>query len=101
MSIGTVTDSADDTIRMIKAKRWSNWSIPVLALAIAALLDWKTALFFGAIAWTIRIEAERVRAAQWPQCYHAMRLVMDEHGFEFDGEPQIYRTHTAATDRPR
>ena len=91
MAIGKVVESPEDTVGMMRAKRIRDVSVWVLAAVIAAALDWKTALMFVAIAWMIRAEANLVAASVWPHCYHAMRLTMDEHGIELDGEPQIYR----------
>jgi hypothetical protein len=90
MSIGKVQDF-EETIGMIRARRVSTLSACALTAVIALLLGWRMALLFVAIAWIIRVEMNRVAAALWPQSYHAMRLTMDEHGFELDGEPQIYR----------
>ncbi|MEQ1760189.1 MAG: hypothetical protein ABL986_17880 [Vicinamibacterales bacterium] len=88
MSIGLVSESPEDTVGMIKAKRWSDLATPLLAGVIYVVLDWRMTLLFVAIAWVVRLEGKRVRAAQWPESYHAMRVVMDEHGFEMDREPQ-------------
>ena len=61
----------------------SPWALTVV---IAVRLDWRLALLFAAVAWMIRVETNRIAHAIWPQTYHAMRLVMDEHGFEFEGD---------------
>lgn len=89
MSIGKVQDF-EETIGTIRARRVSNASAWVLAVVGAALLDWRMAVLFAAVAWMIRAETNRLAQAIWPQSYHAMRLVMNEHGFQLDGEPQIY-----------
>jgi hypothetical protein len=91
MAIGKVTEHTGETIGMINARRWSYFSAGALAGAIWAIFDWKMAFFFSALACVIALEAKRVRLALWPECYNAMRWIMDEHGFELDGEPQIYK----------
>lgn len=91
MAIGKVTEYTGETIGMRNARLWSEISIPVLTGAIWAIFDWKMAFSFAALACVIALEVRRVRVALWSECYNAMRHIMDEHGFEFDGEPQIYK----------
>jgi hypothetical protein len=94
MSIGKVDPNLPyESVGMINARRWSDTATVVLAGVIWAALGWTWAVFYIAVALTIRLEAKRVREALWPTCYHVGRLIMDEHGFEFDGEPHIHRKH--------
>ena len=97
MSIGKVDPALDyRSVGMIKAGRWSEFAALVCVAAIWIVLGWRMAVFYIAVAITVRLEARRVREALWPTSYHVMRLIMDEHGFQHGGEPLIYRKTSVA-----
>jgi len=78
MSNGGVSDVPDETIGMIRARRWSYVGFVALAGAVSLLDDWRMALALLALAWVIHLEAARVRQAVWPECYHAVRKAVDD-----------------------
>jgi hypothetical protein len=91
MSIGKVDPGFDyKSVGMINAERWSGALTAVFTAAVWGALGWRWALLYLAVALTLRVEGRRVREALWPTSYHVMRVIMDEHGFKHDGEPQIY-----------
>lgn len=73
-----VDDSPTPTVGMLRAHRWANWVPAVLTAAITGALGWKAALIFAAVAVTIRLEANRVLATIWPECYHAVRKAVED-----------------------
>ena len=90
---------AYETMGMISARRWSELSTAVFAGTIKAALGWEWALFFLAVALTIRFEIRRVREALWPTSYHVTRLIMNERGFERGSRPGSSRRSIAWTCR--
>lgn len=75
----TVDDFPQDTIGMIRARRWANWVPPLLAGAIAGAEGWRAGLVVLAVVITIRLEVNRILAAHWPESYHAVRRALEDH----------------------
>jgi hypothetical protein len=74
----TVDDSPQDTIGMIRSRRWADWVPPFVAGAIIAVAGWKAGMIFVALWITLRLEVNRVLAAIWPECYHAVRKPVED-----------------------
>ena len=45
---------------------------------IIVALGWKAGLIVAAVAMTMRLEANRVLATIWPECYHAVRKAVED-----------------------
>src|SRR5687768_10216729 len=87
-----VTDATAETIGMIKARRWSSAAYTALAVLAGGLL-YTEPLASGAlviVGWVIHTEAARTRAAQWPECYNAVRRAIQDH--EWTNDPATQRS---------
>ena len=73
-----VDDSPQPTIGVIRSRRWADWVHPLLLGVIIAFVGWKAGLVFVAVVITIRLEVNRVLAAIWPECYHAVRKAVED-----------------------
>jgi hypothetical protein len=74
----TVDDFPQETIGMIRARRWADWVPAVLTGAIIGAVGWRAGLVFAAVAVTIRLEVNRTLATIWPECYHAVRKAVED-----------------------
>ena len=91
----TVDDSPHETIGEIRARRWVDWVPLLLAGAITGAVGWRAGLVFLALVITIRLEVNRVLAAIWPQCYHAVRKAVED-----DRELPGIRRHLTSPAEP-
>ena len=73
-----IVDYPEDTVGMIRARRWADWVPAALFGIILSAVSWQAALVFLAVVITIRLETNRVLATIWPQCSHAVRKALED-----------------------